>query len=79
MFNGSRFAIDFKEKVELFNSFFAKQCLILDNGSEIPSAIHPKIDKSSWNISFTEKDIEKVIQNLDSNKTHGKAWSEYAC
>ena len=67
----TNFSRNFKEKAELFNSFFAKQCSIIDNGSEIPSFLHPKTDKSLSNITFTEKDIENVIQNLDSNKVHG--------
>ena len=50
------FVSNFKEKAELFNSFFAKQCSIIDNGSEIPSFLHPKTDKSLPNITFTEKD-----------------------
>ena len=28
---------DFKEKAELFNSFFVKQCSAINDGSEIPS------------------------------------------
>ena len=55
----------------MFNSFFAKQCSIIDNGSEVPSFLHLKTDKFLSNITFTEKDIEKIIQNLDSNKAHG--------
>ena len=55
----------------MFNSFFAKQCSIIDNGSEVSSFLHLKTDKFSSNITFTEKDIEKVIQNLDSNKARG--------
>ena len=51
--------------------FFARQCSIKDNGSEIPFFLHPKTDKSLSSITFTEKDIEKVLQNLDSNKPHG--------
>ena len=54
----------------MFNSFL-KQCLIIDNGSEIPSFLYPKTDKPLSNITFTEKDIKKVIQNLDSSKAHG--------
>ena len=54
----------------MFNSFL-KQCLIIDNGSEIPSFLYPKTDKSLSNITFTEKDTKKVIQNIDSNKAHG--------
>ena len=37
----------------------------------IPSFLHPKTDKFLSNITFTEKDIEKVIHNLDLNKAHG--------
>ena len=55
----------------MFNSFFAKQCSIIDNGSEIPLFLHSKANKVLSNITFTEKDIEKLIQNLDSNKAHG--------
>ena len=33
--------------------------------------MHPKTDKSLSNNTFTEKDIEKVIQSLDPNKAHG--------
>ena len=54
----------------MVNSFFAKQCSIIHNGSEIPSFVDPKTDKSLSNIMFTEKDIEKVIQSLDPNKAH---------
>ena len=71
IFHENRFATIFKEKAELFNSFFAKQCSVIDNGSEIPSFLHPKTDKCFSNITFTEKDIKKVLQILDSNKTHG--------
>ena len=71
IFHENRFVTNFKEEAKLFNSFFAKQCSIIDNGSEIPSFPHPKTDKSLSNITFTEKDIEKVIQSLDPNKAHG--------
>ena len=56
IFHENRFVTNFKEKVEFFNSFFAKQCSIKDNGSEIPSFLYPKTDKSLSNITFTEKD-----------------------
>ena len=70
IFHKNRFVTNFKEKAELFNSFFAKQCSIIDNSSENLSFLHPKTNQSLSNITFTEKDIEKVTQNLDSNKTH---------
>ena len=44
-----------------------------DNGSETPStSLPPKTGKSLLNITFTEKDIDKVTQNLDSNKADGQ-------
>ena len=33
IFHENRFVLNFKEKAELFNSFFATQCSIIDNGS----------------------------------------------
>ena len=60
IFHENRFVTNFKEKAELFNSFFAKQCSIIDSGSEIPSFLHPKTDKS--NIPFAEKDTEKLYK-----------------
>ena len=70
IFHENRFvSYQFQRKSRII-FFFAKQCSIVDNGSEIPSFLHPKTDKSLSNITFTEKDIEKVIQNLDSNKAH---------
>ena len=78
IFHENRFATNFKEKaVNCLILFFAKQCSIIDNSSEILSFLHPKTDKSLSNykslsnITFAEKDVEKVIQNLDSNKAHG--------
>ena len=65
MFWENRFVTNFKEKAELFHSFFAKHsvfpnCLILfDNASEIPFFLHPKTDKSLSNIIFTQKKKEK--------------------
>ena len=66
--------IDFlltSKKKPNYSIIFFKQCLIIDNSSEIPSVLHPKTDNPLSNILFTEKDIEKVIQNLDSKKAHG--------
>ena len=71
IFHKNRFVTNFKEKAELFNSFFAKQCSIIDNGSEIPFFLHPKTEKTLSNITLTEKNIEKVIQNLNSTKVYG--------
>ena len=46
----NRFVANFKEKAELFLFFYAKECSITGNGSEIESVLHPKTDKSSSNM-----------------------------
>ena len=71
IFHENKFVTNFKEQAELFNFFSARQCSIIDNGSDIPFFLHLKPDKSVSNITFTEKDIENVTQNLDLNKVHG--------
>ena len=33
----NKYVTDFKEKTEIFNSFFAEQCLLINNSSKLPS------------------------------------------
>ena len=59
------------KKAELFNCFFAKQCSIINNSSELPSNILKKADKSISTVTFTSDDIATLIRNLDPSKAHG--------
>ena len=36
-FHDKKFITDFREKAKLFNSFFAKQCSLITNTSELPT------------------------------------------
>ena len=67
----NKYLTDFKKKAELFNLFFANQCSIIDNSSELPSNFLKKSDKSIPVITFTCDDIATSIKNLDPNKAHG--------
>ena len=60
MFHENKFVTDFKEKLfnELFNAFFAKQCSVIKNSTK-------------FQISLSQDDIAKIIQNLYPNKAHG--------
>lgn len=49
---------NFKKKLELFNSFFANQCPLINNKSQFPPT-------SSY------KTNERLFAKLDSNKAHG--------
>ena len=43
IFVNDKVVFDFKEKANLFNSHFAKQCSILENNSELPNQIIPSM------------------------------------
>ena len=50
--DNNKLAIDFEEKVELFNSLFAKQFTLIETGRTLPTELLRKIDKSLNNIFF---------------------------
>ena len=71
LFHENKFITDFKEKAELFNAFFAKQCSLIDSNSNLPKKLIYLSEKRLSKIRFSEDDIAKIIQNLDPNKAHG--------
>ena len=71
LFHQNKCVTDVKKKAELFNCFFAKQCSIINNSSELPSNICKKTDKSISTVTFTSNDIATLIENFDPNKAHG--------
>ena len=56
-FYEDRFVTEFKKKAELFNSFFAKQSTVINNGSSLPSEHLLKTDKFLCNMTFSSDDI----------------------
>ena len=71
LFLKNRFVTDFKEKVELFNSFFAKQCSLITNDSELPTSLTFYTNNRLSTVSFSHEDLGKIIENLNPNKAHG--------
>ena len=71
LFHENKFVTDFKEKAELFNSFFAKQFSLIKNSSKLPSHLHYLTDNRLSSVRLSQDDIAKIIQNLDPNKAHG--------
>ena len=63
LFHNNKFISNFKDKAEVFNNFFAQQCTLIDNASEIPARLNI--------IPVTRADIAKMIKNLDLNRAHG--------
>ena len=71
LFYKNRFITHFKEKKQLFNIFFSKQCSLIPNNSSLPADINYTTEKRPSAVTFSARDIGKIIQNLDSNKAHG--------
>ena len=69
--HNNQFAIDFKGKSKLFNSFFAKQCTNIETRSNLPTQILRRTNKCLNTINFTKDDILRVISKLNPDKGHG--------
>ena len=63
--------LEFTEKADLSNDFFANQCTPLPNNSVLPSAITFKTQSRLSSINFGKEDIIKIIRNLNVRKVHG--------
>ena len=70
LFHQNKYVTDVKKKAELLNCFFAKQCSIMNNSSELPSNVWKKTDKSISTVTFTSDAIATLMQNFDPNKAH---------
>ena len=71
LFHDNKFITDFTENSEIFNSFFAKQCSLIDNGCTLPSLFRLITGKSLSDVNFSIEDIKNIINKLDSNEAHG--------
>ena len=71
LFHKSPFITDFKEKAELFNSFFCNQCSLLKNCSNLPTNSRYVTDERLRTINFKADKIEKINLSPNSNKAHG--------
>ena len=71
LYHENRFITDFKEKAELFNSFFSKKCSLLANYGELSTSLSFQTDKRLSSVIFSAEDIRKIIQGLDHSKAHG--------
>ena len=58
-------------KADLFNSFFVKQCSIIENNSVLPLSTNPITDQYLANIEFLKDDIKRIICKVYPNKAHG--------
>ena len=71
LFESNEYIIDFKKKAELFNSFFANHCSLININSQLPRTLSYKTNERLYSIKITDDDILKIIAKLDPNKAHG--------
>ena len=58
------------KRLKTFNSFFARECSLINTSSDFPSVLSKKTHKLLSTIHLTCDDILKIIRNLDPNKAH---------
>ena len=69
IFHTNKVMSDFKEKANLFNSFFASQCTLLSNSIVLHDiSFHTNTCLNVFR--FTEKNILAIIKALHPNKSH---------
>ena len=64
MLQNDKFVMDFKEKGEVFNGFFIKQCFVVNNNRELAIVLAKKNCNSLSTIEFLTNEI------LKTNKAH---------
>ena len=60
---------EYKKEAELFNSFFAKQCSLISNSSELPPNLHFTTEKPLDTLNSSNNDIEKDYAKLRSKQS----------
>ena len=66
-----KFVTDMKAKANIFNKFFAEQCITLKNDSKLPSN-QTFLTQSRWSsLDFNKEEILKIIRALNIHKAHG--------
>ena len=71
LYHKNEFVTDFKKQAELFNSFFADQCSLISNKSELPRKLEYLTQNRLSSLTFSTDDIANMIQNLGPNKVYG--------
>ena len=66
----NKYVADFKEKAEIFNSFFAEQCSLMNNSSKLPLIFLKRTDKFISSVSFSSNNFVRIIWDFDPNKAY---------
>ena len=65
------FITEFKEKTELFNSYFAKQCRTMSSDHKLSQTITFYTNERLSSFDFDINNVIKIIKNFAPKKAHG--------
>ena len=74
IFHNNMYVTDFKEKSEIFNSFFADQSSLILNNSILQSELKLLTEHTLTSCDFSETEILQIIDSQDSNKAHERVY-----
>ena len=66
-----QFVTDMKTKADIFNKFFAEQCIPLKNDSKLPNSQIFLTQSRLSSLDFNEDEALKIIRSLNIHKAHG--------
>ena len=61
IFHNKKYVTYFKEKSEIFNSFFASQCSLIPNSSILPSELKLLTEHTLTSCDISESDILQIL------------------
>ena len=67
----NKLVTNFKDKANIFNGFFSKQCQLIPNNSTLLSIQSFETSNRLSTIDIDSKKILNIIKGLNSNKAHG--------
>ena len=73
IYHNNNYITDFKEKAQILNNFFAKQCTLVENSSKLLTNSFKRTNNLLSTTSFTQEDIAKILKILIRIKS--KTWT----
>ena len=73
LFHENKLVTDFRKKANIFNSFFAKQCSLINSNSSLPYKIIKKTNNSLYSVKCSTENMLQIINKLDSKEG---SWSQ---
>ena len=71
LFRDNKFILNCKEKANIFNDFFCRQCKLIVNNSTLPKLTNYHTEKRLDQININIEDIASLLRKINPNKATG--------